>query len=93
MAVYKFSNDAFLKLEEIYEYSLINFGELQADEYFLSLHQTFELLAEQPGIGRKFHEFYRHEHRDYAFFYKIIEEGILIVNIYHQKENIEEKIN
>ena len=93
MAVYKFSKDAFLKLEEIYEYSFINFGEPQADEYILSLHEAFELLAEQPGLGRKFHEFHKHEHRDYTFFYKIIEEGILIVHIYHQKENITDKIN
>lgn len=92
MAVYKFSNDAFLKLQEIYEYPLINFGEQRADEYFLSLHNAFELLAEQPNLGRQFHEFHRHEHRDYTFFYKIMEEGIFIIHIYHQKENINDKI-
>jgi len=91
MAVYKFTKDASIKLKEIYEYSLIHFGEDRADEYFISLHKAFELLAEQPGLGRKFHEFHRHEHNDYVFFYKITECGILVVHIYHQKENIGEK--
>lgn len=92
MAVYKLSRDANKKLEEIYEYSVLNFGEAIADEYFLSLHNAFDLLTEQPNLGRVFYEFHRHEHRDYVFFYKTVEDGILILHIFHQKENIDEKL-
>lgn len=92
MAVYKLSQDALEKLSAIYEYSLLNFGEQKADEYYLSLHKIFELLAEQPDLGRKFHEFRRHEHGSHIFFYKVTDYGILILHILHQKENVEEKI-
>lgn len=50
MASYKLSNDASSAIEKIYEYSLLNFGEKKTDEYYTSLHETFELLAEQPTI-------------------------------------------
>ena len=92
MAGYKLSEDAYSVLENIYEYSLLNFGEQTADEYYLSLHQSFQLVADQPKLGREFHEFRRHEHRSHVFFYIITDYGILIVNIYHQKENIDVKM-
>ncbi len=92
MAVYKLSENADAILSNIYEYSLINHGEQKADEYYLSLHNTFELLAEQPNLGRVFHEFHRHEHGFHVFFYKVTDYGILILHILHQKENVEDKI-
>ena len=92
MAVYKLSEDASKTLSKIYEYSLLNFGEEKADEYYLSLHNVLELLAEQPSLGRKFHEFHRHEHGYHAFFYKVTDYGILILHIFHQNEDIESKI-
>ena len=92
MAVYKLSKDAYRKLERIYEYSLLNFGEAKAEEYYLSLHKTFELLADQPTLGRKFHEFHRHEHGYHVFFYKVTDYGILILHILHQSEDLETKI-
>ena len=89
MVDYKLSEDAAKSLSGIYEYSLINFGEQKADEYYLSLHNAFELLAEQPNLGRVFHEFRRHEHGQHVFFYREIGYGILMLHIFHQKENIE----
>jgi len=92
MADYKLSENAAKTLESIYEYSLLTFGETQAGEYYTSLHETFLLLAEQPHLGRKFHEFRRHEHGQHVFFYKIEEYGILIVHIFHQREDLENKL-
>ncbi|AXG69607.1 ParE toxin of type II toxin-antitoxin system, parDE [Kordia sp. SMS9] len=57
MVTYKLSNDASQKLEEIYEYSLLNFGADKADEYYLSLHKVFELLSDQPSLGKNFTSF------------------------------------
>lgn len=88
MGIYKLSKDASQKLEEIYEYSLSNFGIDKADEYYYSLHETFSLLSDQPHLGRKFHEFYRHEHGFHVFFYQVTNYGILILHIFHQKQNI-----
>lgn len=53
MARYRLSNVADRKIESIYEYPLLNFGEAQADAYFLGLHDLFELLADNPAMGRK----------------------------------------
>ncbi len=92
MAVYKLSEDAYKKLAEIYEYSLLSFGEAKAEEYYLSIHRTFELLAVQPTLGRKFHEFHRHEHGYHVFFYKATDYGILILHILHQNEDVITKI-
>jgi len=92
MAVYKLSEDASKKLSSIYEYSLLNFGEEKADEYYLSLHNAFELLADQPNLGRKFHEYHRHEHGYHVFFYKITDYGILILHVLHQREDVDGKI-
>ena len=88
MGAYKLSKDAFKKLENIYEYSILNFGEHKADEYYLSLHTAFKLLAEQPSLGRKFYEFHRHEHNHYVFFYTVTDYGILILHISHQTEDV-----
>ena len=93
MAVYKLSEDASQELINIYEYSLINFGEDQADQYYISLYETFELLAEQPDLGRKFHEFHRHEHKRHTLFYKKTDYGILILYILHESENVDDKLN
>ena len=69
MANYKLSNDASITIGKIYEYSILNFGEKKADEYYSSLHKAFELLAEQPKLGREFYEYRCHEHGEHVFFY------------------------
>ena len=88
MASYKLSSDASKSIEKIYEYSIVNFGEKKADEYFKLLHKAFDLLADQPKLGRKFYEYHRHEHGEHVFFYKTTDYGIKIIHILHQKEDI-----
>lgn len=41
MGVYKLSNNAADKLSDIYEYTILNFGEEQADKYYMSLHSAY----------------------------------------------------
>ena len=93
MAVYKLSAQAEAKLMDIYAYSLVNFGERQADAYYMSLHETFELLVQSPLIGRQFHEFRRHQHNQHIIFYEPIDEGIKIALIFHHSENIDAKFS
>lgn len=93
MLSYKLSAEADQKLEEIYEYSFLHYGEAKADEYYNSLHETFLLLCEQPKLGRSFYEYRRHEHEYHVIFYKIENAHILIVRILHEKEEIEGKFD
>ncbi len=91
MAVYRLSPDAARTIEKIYEYSLLAFGEAQADIYYHSLHDVLLLLAEQPKLGRMFHEFRRHEHGQHVVFYKVEDYGIKVIKMLHEREETEGK--
>lgn len=91
MTGYRLSDEADRRLAEIYRYSLVTFGEAQADKYFTSLHEVFETLARNPELGRHFHEYRRHEHQSHVVFYKSEEPGILIVQVLHRSEEAENK--
>ena len=92
MAAYRLSKAADRKLTAIYEYSLLNFGEAQADQHLMALHDCFDLLVSQPEMGRIFREYHRHEHGRYVIFYKSEPTGIWIAQILHQSEEIEGKL-
>lgn len=44
MEVYKLSNKAEFDSTEMYEFGIYRFGLLQAQNYFLGMHNTFQLL-------------------------------------------------
>ena len=88
MAAYKLSQQARNKLLDIYEYSLLNFGERQADIYYDALHDSFMRLAENPLMGRAVRAYRRHDHAQYAIFYMPTQDGVVIAQIYHHSENI-----
>ncbi len=73
MAVYKLSAKADADLAGIYEYTILNFGLVQAREYFLGLHEHFATLAENPMQGRVAQEFAptlrRFEYQSHIVFY------------------------
>ena len=50
--MYKLSNLAAEDFAFIYEYTLLNFGVLQADNYTDSLESTFDLLSNSPNKTR-----------------------------------------
>jgi toxin ParE1/3/4 len=85
VARYRLSNVADQKIESIYEYSLLNFGEPQAEAYFLGLHDLFELLADNPMIGRKEPELgdniRRFPYEAHIVFYRPLADGILILDL------------
>lgn len=85
MARYRLSNTADKKIASIYEYSVLNFGETQADEYFLGLHDLFELLATNPLLGREEPDLgadiRRFLYQAHLVFYRPFSEGVLILDI------------
>ena len=93
MAVYRLSKSADIKLDQIYEYSLLTFGERQADLYYHSLHDAFEKLANMPFLGRPFRGRRRHQHAEHVIFYRSIADGILILQIFHHAEDIERRLD
>ena len=51
MPDYRLSEKAALDIEEIYQYTIENFGGEKANAYMLDLHGTFLRLGQQPQQG------------------------------------------
>lgn len=73
MVAYRLSGRAAADLDEIYEYTIMNFGLVRARDYLVGLHETFGRLLEQPLLGRSAArvspELRRHEYRSHVVFY------------------------
>lgn len=87
--MYKLSNLAAEDFAGIFEYTLINYGISQADNYTESLDNTLIMLVESPYIGREYPEISRgvrrFDHRQHAIFYRMREEDLFIIRILHQQ--------
>lgn len=87
--MYKLSNLAVEDFAAIYEYSLLNFGVLQADLYTDQLESTFGLLSSSPLMGHECPEIAdglrRHDHQQHAIFYRQRDQDIFVVRILHQQ--------
>ncbi|WP_179994080.1 MULTISPECIES: type II toxin-antitoxin system RelE/ParE family toxin [unclassified Acinetobacter] len=87
--MYKLSNLAVDNFTAIYEYTLLNFGVAQADQYTQHLENTFHLLVSSPLIGYACVDIgegiRRHDHHQHAIFYKKQDYGIFIIRILHQQ--------
>lgn len=89
--IYRLSNDAVADLENIYTYSIKKFGSHKATNYLHGLHDLFELLADNPRLGRDCSNvktgYRKHEHRKHTIYYTILDCGILIARILGERQN------
>lgn len=87
--MYKLSNLAVEDFTAIYEYTLLNFGETQADTYTENLESTFHLLYSSPLMGYESPEIAdgvrRHDHQRHAIFYRPQDDEIFVIRILHQQ--------
>lgn len=87
--MYKLSNLAVEDFTAIYEYTLLNFGAIQADAYTDNLESTLQLLSSSPLMGYACPEIAagvrRHDHHRHAVFYRQRELDIFIIRILHQQ--------
>ena len=92
MAAYRLSRQAALDLDEIYEYTTLNFGLTQAQSYLNGLHERFGFLAQQPMLGRSAGQvapnLRRYEYRSHVVFYVPHSEDVLIVRVLHQNMDV-----
>lgn len=77
-------------LNNIKDYTLLNWGSLQSVNYILELHQTVTMLAENPliGISREdvlagVHSF---PHKSHLIYYFFDEEKLEVFTILHQTQ-------
>ncbi|UIN38444.1 type II toxin-antitoxin system RelE/ParE family toxin [Methylobacterium oryzae] len=63
------------------------FGVHQAEAYAAGLERAFQLLADNPGMGRKADAIrpgvHRHEHASHVILYEVVTGGVLILAIIH----------
>ncbi len=92
MAAYRLSKKAAADLDGIHEYSVVNFGTIQAQNYLNRLHERFETLARQPMLGRQANHFApklrRYEYRSHVAFYVPEDGGVMIVRVLHKSMDV-----
>ena len=87
MPGYRVSARADADLLDIYLFGVAHFGRPQAVEYQLSFQHCFELLAENPRMGRHSPTIRpglrRHEHGRHVVLYKEEADHVLVVAVVH----------
>ena len=93
MGNYQLSEAARGDVDYLYEYGIINFGLPQADQYYDGLIEQFELLADNPLIGKNSEELspnlQRFIYRRHMIFYIVTDRGILIVRVLGEEMDFE----
>lgn len=87
---YKLTERAVEDFTGIYDYTLLNFGRKQADDYTEALETFFETLSGMPGIGRDYAavpEVMRADFQQHTVFFHVRDSDILIARILHQQMN------
>jgi toxin ParE1/3/4 len=89
MSEYRLTQDADDDLLKMFVYGFETFGLAQAEAYRDGMIQCFELLADNPRLGRKADQFSsgarRHEHARHVIFYEERPDGVLIIGIIHER--------
>jgi len=89
---FKLSVKAQAEIKKIFRYSFQEFGENQAIKYKASLDECFQLLAENPSMGRECHHirdgYFRHKHESHIIFYTQRSNHIFIVTIVHDRVDV-----
>lgn len=87
--MYKLSNLAVEDFAAIYEYTLLNFGAIQADAYTENLENCLALLSSNPLMGYEYPAIAagirRHDHQKHAIFYRQRAQDIFVIRILHQQ--------
>lgn len=79
-------------LEDIFDYTVEKYGLDQAVSYVSGFDNTFNMIAENPEIGKERKEI-RNELRSfskdhYVIFYRLIDDRIRIVRILHESRDL-----
>lgn len=96
MARIFFKPKAEADLEEIYEYTYLSWGILQAEKYQNELNEGIQRLIEFPKLGKEYiysTKQYRVLHINrHLIFYRNHHDDYFIIRILHESMNIEEHI-
>ncbi|HDH05621.1 MAG TPA: type II toxin-antitoxin system RelE/ParE family toxin [Nitrospirae bacterium] len=93
MASYLLSELARQDIISIRDYTMETWGQEQVSKYLSQLERRFEWLAENPQSGKKRSDvkegYQSYPEGRHVIFYRITEDGIEVIGIPHQSEDIE----
>lgn len=96
MKHFELSETAAADIEAILDYTYARFGAAQAESYYGSLRRCFQMLAENPAIGRLRTAIQppprSHHHQKHSVFYDTFADHILVVRVLHERINIERRL-
>lgn len=82
------SNRAKADIENIARYTLENFGLSQTEDYLEGLYRSFELLSDNPRLGREWTaRRCRYIYRMHHVYYRLSDERVFITHIRHSSQN------
>lgn len=87
MSSYRLTERAEADVFDIFLFGFEQFGRMQASRYRDELAACFQLLAENPRMGRPAESIApgvrRHEHGSHVILYEIADDGVLILAVVH----------
>ena len=90
--IYILSEIADKDLEDIFDYTVDEFGFDQAEKYLLEIEEIFQNLIANPQIGKKRDEIkqglYSFPKDNHIIFYRILDNHIRIVRVLHGSQDI-----
>jgi toxin ParE1/3/4 len=93
---YELSQEADNDLEEIFDYTQVQFGSEQAIKYLLGFESLFENLCIHPETGRTRDEIRKGlrsiSHISHVVFYRILKDRIRIVRVLHSGRDLQKLI-
>ena len=89
---YEITETAEKDLNEIFDYTEKEFGFDQAVKYLLDIDDKFDLLSEQPELGKKRDEI-RLElrslvHESHVIFYRVLNNRVRIIRVLHGSRDL-----
>jgi len=86
--IYRLTRQAQSDIKAIYHYTVENFGEEQAKEYLNGLGYSFDLLTDNPKIGRLWDgKGRRYIYKSHLVYYRILEDEIIITRIRNVRQS------
>ena len=87
--IYELSRRAQRQIEDIIRYTDAKFGEDQTAEYVTGLYHSFDILSDNPEMGRQYDERRRrYIYRSHQVYYRLFKIRILIVDIRSSRQSL-----
>jgi len=98
MAKYVVTNKAVSDLNDIWEYTFSKWSENQADKYYKMLINLFQIIANNPELGKKYNEInpelFGLKANRHIIFYKKVNPGLIkIIRVLHERMDIKTRMS